>query len=314
MEFGVYPGRDFTFGQYAGLTGSHPAGADLTMQRMVELADGHPFEYHTYAQWNEGVPGWLQSQIDQAAASGLEVNLALKYVPPSGHEGDVTGFAAWVKSVVAAEPEVTAFQITNEANLPGSPDTDGSHVDAVGALIAGIESASAVRRPGQKLGFNWLYDLDPAADAAFWGQLRVRGGAAFRAALDFAGVDIYSGTYFPPLYSADDYRDFRTALLYIRRRMMPLAGLGPTIPIYIQETGYPTLAPMRTEAHQARALAAYIRATRGLNVGLLQWFELTDAQSALGDGWGLLRSDFSEKPAFCVMKRAVQGSQAPCSA
>ena len=312
LEFGVYGGRDFTFGGYVGQPGTHPAEPDLTMNRIVELAGGHPFQYHTYAQWNDGIPAWLESQIDTAAADGLEVNLALKYVPPSGHEGDVAGFAAWVKSVVASHPQVTAWQITNEADFPGSPDTDGSHVDAAGALIAGVEAAASVKQPGQKIGFNWLYDLDPAADAAFWSQLRVRGGPAFRAALDFAGVDIYAGTYFPPLYSADDYRDFRDALVYVRRTMMPLAGLGRNVPIYIQETSYPTLAPLRTEAHQARALSAYIRTTQGLNVGLLQWFELTDAQSTLGDGWGLLRPDFSRKPVFCVLKRAVQGPAAPC--
>lgn len=312
LEFGVYPGRDFSFGGYAGLAGTNPAGVDLTMERMVELAGGHPFQYHTYAQWNDGIPGWLQSQIETAVADGLQVNLALKYVPPSGHEGDVAGFAAWVRSVVAANPEVSVWQITNEANFPGSSDSDGSHVDAVGALIAGVEAATAVKAPGQKIGFNWLYDLDPASDVAFWSQLRVRGGPAFLRAVSFAGVDLYTGTYFPPLYSLDDYRDFRTALLYVRRAMMPLAGLDSSVPIYVQEAGYPTLGPLRTEAHQASALAAYIRATRGLNVGLLQWFELTDADSTLGDGWGLLRPDFSRKPAFCVLKRAVQGADAPC--
>ena len=59
---------------------------------------------------------------------------------------------------------------------------------------------------------------------------------------------------------------------------------------------------LRDEAKQAQVLAAYIRATHGLNVGLLQWFQLADAMSPLGDGWGLLRVDYTPKPAFFVMQ------------
>ncbi len=44
----------------------------------------------------------------------------------------------------------------------------------------------------------------------------------------------------------------------------------------------------------------------GLNVGLLQWFQLADAESALGDGWGLLRADYSRKPAFEIMRGAAK--------
>jgi len=39
-------------------------------------------------------------------------------------------------------------------------------------------------------------------------------------------------------------------------------------------------------------------------VGLLQWFQLADANSTLGDGWGILRADYSSKPAFDVMRDA----------
>jgi len=96
---------------------------------------------------------------------------------------------------------------------------------------------------------------------------------------------------------------------------MPLAGLGPRVPIYIQETGYPTLDPLlRSEERQAHALADYIRATKGFNVRLLQWFQLTDADSPVGDGWGILRPDYSRKPAFCVMRDATRTRipGAPC--
>jgi hypothetical protein len=85
------------------------------------------------------------------------------------------------------------------------------------------------------------------------------------------------------------------------------------VPLYVQETGFPTLGPARSEARQAAALAGYIRATEGLNVGLIQWFQLADADSTVGDGWGLLRSDYSPKPAFEVLREAVQ-QHVPCAA
>jgi hypothetical protein len=306
LRFGVYPGNTFTFGKYAGIDGSNPVAtdSDLALDRMAELAAGRPFDVHLYIQWDRGVPPDLDSLVQRLTARRLTVNLALKYVPPAGHNGDLAGFAAWVRSVVATHPTVGVFQVTNEANVKGSPDTDGGATDPVGALIAGVEAAASARHPGQLVGFNWFYRLDPVEDAQFWSDLGTRGGAAFRNAVDYAGVDIYAGTYIPPLYSVDDEADFRAALDYVRNQLMPMAGLGASVPIFVQETGYPTLGPVRSEQKQADALSAYIRATRTFGVGLLQWFQLADANSTLGDGWGLLRADYSRKPAFDVMRDA----------
>lgn len=306
LRFGVYPGNTFTIGKYAGLAGTnaHDYLGTLALDRMVELANGRPFDVHLYADWRGGAGG-LAGAVDRILARGLRANVALKYVPPDGRDGDIAGFAAWVAGVVASHPGVDVWQITNEANVPVSPDTDGSATDPLGALIEGVKAAAAAKPGDQKIGFNWFYRLDPVTDRRFWRTLGSRGGDAFRAALDYAGVDIYAGTYIPPLVTVNDERAYRRALRYLRERLMPLAGLGPDVPIYIQETGWPTLAPLRTEARQARALAAYIRATRGLNVELLQWFQLADAESLVGDGWGLLRADYSRKPAFAVMRDAA---------
>ena len=303
LRFGVYPGNTFTFGKYVGLEGSNDRDSldDVALDTMVELSSGKPFDVHLYAQWDRGAAG-LAAQISRIDARGLRLNVALKYVPPAGRDGDHAGFAQWVAETVASHPDVDVWQITNEANVPGSPDTDGSAKDPIGALIAGVKAAASAT--DAEVGFNWFYRLDPVTDRLFWSDLGARGGDEFRAAIDYAGVDIYAGTYIPPLYSIDDEADFRTALEYVRCEMMPLAGLGATVPIYVQEFGYPTLAPLRTEEKQAEALRAYLRAAQGLNVGLLQWFQLADATSDLGDGWGLVRADYSRKPAFHVFRDA----------
>ena len=304
MRFGVYPGNTFTFGKYAGITGtnSRPFDDELALQRMVELANGRPFDVHLYAQWDRDNLAELDPFLARISEAGLQANVALKYVPPAGHDGDIAGFAAWVATSVQSHPNVAVWQITNEANVGVSPDSDGSAKDPLGALIEGVIAAAGVKTPEQEVGFNWFYHLDPVSDRAFWSTLATRGGEAFHNAVDYAGVDIYSGTYVNPLYSVDDEGDFRAALDYVRNQMMPLANLGAEVPIYIQETGYPTLGPLRTQERQADALRGYIRAAQGFNVELLQWFQLADADSTLGDGWGLLDSNYSPKPAFDVMR------------
>ena len=312
LRFGVYPGNTFTVGKYAGLGGTNSRavhGAEA-MAAMEELAGGRAFDVHFYASWRGGMPTATVEAMRAVADRGLRVNLALKYLPPAGRDGDIDGFAAWVGEVVAAHPEVTTIQVTNEANSGASTDSDGGSTDPLGALIEGVKAAAEVKAPHQEVGFNWFYRLDPVSDRQFWSTLGDRGGDAFRDAVDWAGVDIYAGTYVPPV-AVNDEADFRTALEYTRNEMMPLAGLGPEVPLHVQETGFPSLGPIRDEARQASALAAYVRAADGLNVGLIQWFQLADADSTVGDGWGLLRSDYSPKPAFDVMRDAVREHR-PC--
>ena len=315
LRFGVYPGNTFTVGKYVGLAGSEgrPIYGSEAWAAMEDLAGGRAFDVHFYASWRGGqqIPAATTEAMQEAAARGMRVNLALKYLPPEGRDGDIHGFAAWVADVVQTHPEVTTVQVTNEANSPTSTDSDGGSKDPLGALIEGVKAAAVVKAPHQEIGFNWFYRLDPVSDRQFWSTLGDRGGDAFRDAVDWAGVDIYSGTYMPPLVSVDDEADFRTALEYTRHEMMPLAGLGADVPLYVQETGFPTLGPVRDEQRQADALAGYIRATDGLNVGLIQWFQLADAASTLGDGWGLLRADYTPKPAYDVMRDAVR-AHVPC--
>jgi hypothetical protein len=199
------------------------------------------------------------------------------------------------------------WQITNEANVFFSPDSDGAAKDPVGALVEGVKASASVKTTGQTIGFNWFYSLGPLHDRQFWTAMGRKGGAAFRSAVDWVGIDIYEGTYIPPLVSLSHERAFRTALRYLRERLVPLAGLRTSLPIHVQETGWPTLGSLRTEAEQAAALRGYIKAARDQHVALLMWFQLADAQSLLGDGWGLVRADYSRKPAFSVMKAAVEG-------
>jgi hypothetical protein len=228
LRFGVYPGNTFTVGKYAGLggTGGHAVHGPEAMAAMEELAGGRAFDVHFYASWRSGVPAETVQAMREVVARGMRVNLALKYLPPAGRNGDIEGFAAWVADVVRNHPEVTTVQVTNEANSGASSDSDGGSADPLGALIEGVKAAAAVKAPHQEIGFNWFYRLDPVSDRQFWSTLGERGGDAFREAVDWAGVDIYAGTYVPPV-SVDDEGDFRAALEYTRHELSRWPASAP---------------------------------------------------------------------------------------
>ena len=253
------------------------------------------------------------------ARLGLEVQLQVRYHPNEADNGDIPRWLAFVRRVVQAfgpNRHVTALQITNEVNLTFSPNTsDGFYLNAEDALVQGVIAAKReARRLGHRqlsVGFNFAYGFNPPQDAAFWRRIGLKGGEAFSRAVDWAGIDAYPGTFFPPAVA-----NFGNALVeglaVMRRCLMPLAGLGRRVPIMIEEIGYPT-APGRPETTQQAALDGFVRsahAFRGTyNVSGFNWFGLRDNDSAdpsFQSQYGLLRSDYSPKPAFDRYRRLVK--------
>ncbi|HWK17209.1 MAG TPA: hypothetical protein VNR66_07125 [Solirubrobacteraceae bacterium] len=221
-----------------------------------------------------------------------------------------------------ANPRVVAMTITNEVNLPFSPNTsDGSYARARDALISGIESGQreAVRRhfAQPRFGFTFAYRFAPAQDAAFFTYLRAHGGGEFRRALSFVGLDFYPGSIYPPvLLPGDSYSaELAQALGVMRDCFGPLGGISRSVPLWITENGVPGRAP--SEAAQASALdqlvhaaAAYARVD---NVTDYRWFNLRDSVtsrpptsvSSTFATVGLLRPDYTRKPAFAVYRRLI---------
>jgi hypothetical protein len=97
----------------------------------------------------------------------------------------------------------------------------------------------------------------------------------------------------------------------LRDCFMPEAGLGPNVAIHVSENGWPT-GPGRTEADQAKHLAAFVTATvdyAGVyHVTQCNWFDLRDSDSAGLDfeqHFGLLADDYAPKPPFAVYRRLI---------
>jgi hypothetical protein len=250
---------------------------------------------------------------------GFDVELQVRYHPAPAQNGDIGAWLDYVRRVVRAFGpirHVVALQITNEVNLTFSPNTsDGAYANAVQALARGVPAAKReARRLGYRrlrTGFNYAWRFGDA-DADFWRAVGAAGGKRLRRATDWVGIDTYPGTYVPATFqNAGDA--LLEGIAQLRDCYMPLAGFGRRTPIHLEELGYPT-GPGRSETAQAAALEAFVKTAnryRGTyNVTSLNWFGLRDNNSAganFQSFFGLLRDDYSRKPAFGAYRRLVRG-------
>jgi hypothetical protein len=297
-----------------------PEDASKTLAALAQLrpADG-PFVVRLNRFfWSDGEAAFRQflAEADRYARAGYLVELQVRYHPSSSQEGDIAAWTRHVRDVVdrfGANPAVVGLQITNEVNFDFSSDSsDGAYEGGKDALIQGVIAAKdEARKAGfhqLTIGFNWAYRYDPAHEQAFWDYLRDRGGKRFVGSLDWVGLDAYPGTFFPPAeQSVDDYRDGMVNGMSAFRCYLRAAGIADSVPIHVEENGWPTFGTRR-EDMQALVADRMIRAVndyRGTyNVSDYRWFNLRDGDTSdptLGQHYGLMRDDYAPKPAFAVV-------------
>lgn len=252
--------------------------------------------------------------VDHYAARGLTSEIQVRYHPPEGAEGDIDAWEGFVRAAVrelGARRAVVGFSITNEANFPVSPNTsDGAYEGVVDALVRGVavarDEGRRIGRPDLVIGFNVAWRWAPQSDARFWQDIGARATPAFREALDYVGVQVYPGLVWPPVVrpgrTAGD--EIAEALTLVRDCHMPMAGLGRDVDLWVSENGYATNLG-RSEAAQAEQLDSTVRAVHAwsgaLGITDYRYFNLRDNESSgedLFDAVGLLRDDYSPKPAF----------------
>lgn len=322
LRFGITPAGEA--GALGPAVQAVPDDPPRTLAALAELRPvGGPFVLRLNRFfWSEGEAG-IQRFLALAhryTSNGYLVELQVRYHPAAGQEGDVARFVAFVRDVVrrfGPDPHVVGLQVTNEVNFTISPDSsDGAYAGARDALIQGVIAAKDEARRGGfahlTIGFNWFYRTDPSSEANFWNYLRDRGGPAFVSSVDWVGLDAYPGTVFPPAEPPGGERDGMVAAMsQLRKCFMPIAGLGPSVPIHVEENGWPT-GPGRAEDEQAQAADTMVRAVhdfRGTyNVSDYRWFDLRDHRTSSANfqhHYGLLRDDYSPKPAFGAFRRLV---------
>lgn len=326
LIFGIYPGGA------AGTVGpsgqTKPENPATRLAALRQLRPAHqPFILHLYAGYT-GQGGFSAQQqvgdeMGEYGRSGFETELVLTYRPTNGgSSAEVAGFVGFVQATLTSlgrEPGFVSLQVTNEANAGGAPNAaDGDYTGAEDALIQGVIAAGDVVRSDHlsriKVGFNWAYQTD-AAQRTFWSHLGQTGGKRFVAALDWVGLDAYPGTWGPALggggLAAATGHFMDVALSRLRSVYMPLAAIPPSVPLVITENGYPT-GPGRTTEMQVTvmraAVSAVYRGRRMYNITGYRWFDLRDADSSSSSfesQYGLMRDDYSPKPAFQVYRQLV---------
>jgi hypothetical protein len=252
---------------------------------------------------------------------GFGVESQVRYHPSDAQNGEMAAWTSYVRHVVralAANRSLVALTITNEVNFPVSSNTsDGSFKNALDALVRGVVAARAElkkhRRPDVALGFSYAYRFLPDQDAAFWKGIGARATPAFLAALDYVGVQLYPGLVYPPVLAPGQTAGDATldALALVRDCYMPLAKLGRHVHLWITENGYATNLG-HSEARQVRDLASTVAAVHRysgtLGVTDYRYFNLRDNRANgtdLFDDVGLVRADYSHKPAFRAFRRLV---------
>jgi hypothetical protein len=256
------------------------------------------------------------------ARMGFGVESQVRYHPSDAQNGDMAAWTSYVRQAVralAASRSLVALTITNEVNFPVSSNTsDGSFKNALDALVRGVVAARAeLRKRGRSdvaLGFSYAYRYLPDQDAAFWKGIGARATAAFRAALNYVGVQLYPGLVFPPVLTPGQSAGDATldALALVRDCYMPLAKLDRRVRLWITENGYATNLG-HSEAQQARDLSSTVAAVHRysgtLGVTDYRYFNLRDNRTGgtdLFDDVGLVRADYSRKPAFQVFRGLVR--------
>jgi hypothetical protein len=326
LRFGITPGAQ------TGQLGSGPQPPRIPEDPAKQVSALHklrpneqlPFvlRLHRFF-WSDGEQGVQRflTLADTYTKQGFLVELQLRYHPTPQQEGDIPAWTRFVREVVnrfGPNRRVVAIQVTNEVNLPLSPDSsDGAYNKGDEALVQGVLAAKdeATKRGFRQLaiGFNWAYRSTPQDDDDFWAYLRDNGGPKFVKALDWIGLDAYPGTFFPPAEAPGRERDGMVNAMSSIRCYAARAGIPESKPIHIEENGFPTSdSPDRSEQRQVDVMNTLVQAVQDFrgtyNVSDYRWFNLRDGDSTSRNfqvRYGLLHDDYSEKPAFGVYRDLV---------
>ena len=306
--FGVYPG-----GGNGELGYVEPPAPETVIGKLNELRGNQTFDIHLYTAWSWYNQQALQHEIDLYTDAGMYVTLTVKYSPPSGREGDIAGFVAFVEQIIdrhASNPMVHRIVVGNEINVthgnPGS--SDGPFAGVNEATIAGVIAARArldnAGNTATQVGVS-LAVLERETDANFLRGLAAQGGPEFRSAVAFMGLNVYPGMW--PVGTGDPYADMVTHLEN-GRYSLALAGFGANVGLAVLENGFPTADAGLQLTKIDGFLRAVCDAGEANGVASYSWFDLWDANSDSDSPYahyGLLRSDMSAKPSFAHYQNII---------
>ncbi|MCL6299446.1 hypothetical protein [Streptomyces kronopolitis] len=310
LHFGIYPGG--ILGDDQGIV--HPVRPDAP-DRITEALDALQGDTATlyvraYRSFAASVPSEPPTPADPARylQRGRKLDLVLQFREPSG---ELEGWLEFVREAVrTGGPHLASVQICEEPNAD-LPAVDGSTPNVLNALVEGVVAAKQEARAlglDLAVGFNAVPTFDPAD--TFWSELGSLADDRFLRSLDYVGLDFFPDVFRP--LAAGQLADAVTAVLTaFRRTDLERAGIPGSVAIRICENGWPT-GPGRDEQRQAAVLETVVRTVAArsadLNIDGYAFFALRDADSAaegLFHHFGLLRDDYTPKPAFDTYRRLI---------
>lgn len=310
LTFGIYPGG--LLGDDKGIV--HPVRPDLP-DRITDALDTlqgatAALSVRAYRSFAATVTPQPPTPADPQVylRHGRKLDLVLQFREPSGR---LDGWLEFVRETVRVHgPHLASLQICEEPNA-NLPVVDGSTPNVLDALVQGVIAAKQEARAlGHALavGFNAVPTFHPAD--TFWTELAARADARFLASLDYVGLDFFPDVFHP--IAASQLAGAVTAVLTaFRRTDLPKAGIPDSVAIRVCENGWPT-GPGRPEQRQATTLETVVRTVAALatdlNIDGYSFFALRDADSSaegLFHHFGLLRDDYTPKPAFETYRRLI---------
>lgn len=330
FTFGIYPG-----GAVGGDSGVvEPAAADdpVLINRTLDDLQGSrdTFLVRAYLPFRPPagsgerlVPAepekLLGPAVGTSANATRRLELVLGFRDPAG---DVEAWLVFIREALTTYGDRIALLQICEEPAVDEPCLDGATPNVLRALVRGVVAARDHARDlgltDLAVGFNATPALGP--DLSFWHDLAAvaaKEAPAFQEALGYVGFDFFPDV-FRPIPQPDLARAVELVLTDFRERVLPTAGIGPAVPVHIAENGWSTGAG-RSEQRQAEVLqtvlSTVLRLRERLNITGYSHFCLRDADSAAQEslyyGFGLLRTDYTPKPAFAVYRDAIARADAP---
>jgi hypothetical protein len=314
LIFGIYPGMTGAeLEANVVVPGPYHDDPTKTKQALTLLEPrGRPLLVRGYLVYRRGDQPAAATPVDLSvyADAGRKLDLVLCY---RSTDGSVADWLSFVRRTVASfGPLADAIQVTEEPNNPHT-DTggDGSSPNVRQAMIEGVVAAKDEAR-ARKLPVNVGVALTPSFSPAddFWPDVGRRVTPEFLAALDYVGLDFFPDV-FRPVAFADIAQSVEWVLAHFRETNLSLGGIPASVPIRITENGWPT-GEGRSPERQAEILDRVVRTVHArradLNITHYEFFLLRDGDSSRPETrhqWGLMRHDYSPKPAFEVYRRLI---------
>lgn len=313
LIFGIYAGSGVGSNPEHDIVKGLPDVPQHTMQALMDLHKNEiPFLVRGYIIYAGSGKTQNVTPVNMAqyVTKNCKLDIAICYRPAIYDKAD---WILYIHSIIHQyKDHLAKIQITEEPNNPDAASGgDGSSPNIKQAIIDGVIAAKeSIIKLGLdiQVGFNAVISFNP--QDTFFKDIASFSNSDFINALDYVGLDFYPGV-FRPLPPEMSLKDAVIAVLtHFRNNNLAAAQIPETIPIHITENGFPT-NETRSEAEQTKAIEEIItiiyEKRTELNITHYAFFDLRDAdQALLGFHFGLLRADYSAKPAFKAFQNLIR--------